>query len=299
MTVTLKQLEAFVAAARTGSFSAAAIAVHVSQPALTAMIQKLELQLGETLFIRQSRGSQLSTAGRELLPDIERSVNELNTVIANVRDHAAPRGGIVTVACLPSAAAALMPPLIAAFERSHRRIRVVLKDAMPENRTILDMVRNGDVDLGLAHASDDRQDLQFRPLFEDSLVALLPPDAQSTTGHTLRWVDLVDARLVRMSSGSHIRRMVDETLARLGMSKRPYVEVSLITTAVGMVRAGLGVAVLPGLAAAVCDTRDLRVLTLVEPEIRRPIGLLHRAPALLSPAAQQFTRFVLEEMAKT
>jgi LysR family carnitine catabolism transcriptional activator len=299
MVVTLKQLEAFIAAARTGSFSAAAQMVHISQPALTAMIQKLELQLGETLFTRKARGSHLTTAGRELLPDIERIVNDLDTTIANVLDQTAPRGGTVTIASIPSAAAAILPPLIAAFEREHPRIRIVVRDAMPENSTIVAMVHNGEVDFGFAHASAETQALRFRALTEDNLVAIVPAGSAAAGSQTLRWAELPDSRLIRMSSRSYIRQLVDETLARVGTSRRPYVEVSLVTTAVGMVRAGLGVAVLPGTAAAVCNTAGVDVLRLVEPEVRRPVGLLFRAPSVLSPAAKHFMRFATKSMVTT
>src|SRR5690606_20869273 len=119
MAVTLKQLEAFIAAARTGSFSAAAELVHVSQPALTSMIKKLEARLGARLFERSSRGAALTPTGRELLPSVDRLIGELNDTLATVLSGTSPQGGIVSVACIPSVAAVYLPPLIAEFERRY------------------------------------------------------------------------------------------------------------------------------------------------------------------------------------
>src|SRR5215218_6024458 len=100
MATTLRQLESFIAIARTGSFSAAARIVHVSQPALTAVIKNLEQQLGVALFERTPRGVTVTTAGRELLPTVDRLLTELNETLANVLSGTAPRGGTVTLACV-------------------------------------------------------------------------------------------------------------------------------------------------------------------------------------------------------
>jgi len=292
MTVTLKQLEAFVAVAKMGSFSAAAQAMHVSQPALTAMIQKLERQLGATLFNRESRGSSVTAVGRELFPTVERLVEELNETVADVLHRTTPRGGLVQVACIPSVAASLLPALLRGFEQEMPSARVVLKDAMPENRNIVDMVRAGEVDIGVAHASQDAQGLGFRPLFEDSLVALLPQGEAGRWGDVLRWTDLAGLRLIGMSHGSYVRQLVDESYARVGLASRPHAEVSLITTAVGMVRAGLGAAVLPATVTASCNMGGVAVRPLAEPEVRRPVGMLYRSMAELTPVAKRFLRFI-------
>jgi LysR family carnitine catabolism transcriptional activator len=297
MAATLKQLEAFVAAARTRSFSGAAELVHVSQPALTSMIKKLEERLGVKLFERSSRGASLTPAGRELLPTIDRLIAELNETLANVLSGTSPRGGIVSIACIPSVAAIYLPPLIAAFEKKHPAVRVELQDAMPENRGILGMLRADEIDLGIASPSEDARDLQFHMLFEDELVALLPCEHPASRSDTIAWKDLVGIPLIGMAYQSNVRLLVDKTFARIGVSKRPHAEVSLITTAVGMARAGLGVAVMPSTAAQICNLDGLAVLLIVEPVVRRPLGFLYPSMKTLSPAAKRFMLFVSEEQA--
>ncbi|SHI20923.1 LysR family transcriptional regulator [Pollutimonas bauzanensis] len=292
MTITLKQLEAFVAVAQTGSFSAAAQIVHVSQPALTSMIQKLERQLGLTLFDRDSRGSTVTTAGRELFPAIQRILVELNETVASVINSTTPRGGTVSIACIPSIAASFMPPLIASFERVHPQIRIVMKDAMTENRGIIDMLRSGQIDYGIASPSQESSDLQFRLLFEDELVALVAHAAAASKDHSITWSQLAAHPLIGMSYESYVRQMVDKAFAQIGVSKRPYTQVSLITTAVGMVKAGLGVTVLPSTAARVCNLEGIHLLSLTEPAMRRRMGFIYRSMTSLSPAAKHFMNFV-------
>jgi DNA-binding transcriptional LysR family regulator len=296
--VTLRQLEAFIAVSKTSSFSAAARMLHVSQPALSSMIQTLERQLGAALFYREPQGSSLTTTGRELFPAVERLVAELNQTVASVLNYTTPRGGTVTIACIPSLSAAMLPPLISAFEKEFPRVRIVLKDAMTEARGISDMVRVGEVDYGIASPTADTADLEFRKLMDDDLVAFVPHSHPAAKGGSLRWMDLVSTPLIGMSYQSHWRLLVDQAFAQIGVSKRPHHEVSLITTAVGMVRAGLGVAVLPSTAAQVCNLEGVRVVQLTGPLISRPLGFLYRSMTALSPAAARFMSFAEASIAK-
>lgn len=278
--------------ARTGSFSAAARLLHVSQPALTAMIHKLEEQLRVTLFERTPRGASVTTAGRELLPTVDRLVAELNETLANLLHDTSPRGGIVTIACIPSVAALYLPARIVAFNQKYPAIRIVLRDAIPENRLIVGMLRDDDTDLGVTSPLNEAPELQFRRLYGDELVALLPQDHRASQADTITWHELAAIPLVGLAYQSVVRKLIYKTFTRIGVSKHPVAEVSLITTAVGMARAGMGVAVIPSTAARICNLTGLKMLSIVEPTVRRPIGFSYHSMARLSPAARSFVKFV-------
>jgi len=295
MNVTLKQLEAFLAVARLGSFSAAAKALHVSQPALTALVQNLEAQLGAQLFERSSRGATMTTKGRELRPTVETMLNALNETLAGIMHSTSPRGGLVTLACIPSAAALTMPPLIAEFQRLMPQVKIEMRDAMVENRGILDMLRDNAIDFGVASANASGE-FQFKHLFEDELVALVPVDHRLANEMNITWADLVGEQLIGMSENSYVRQLIDSAFAKIGVSKHPSAEVSLITTAIGMVKFGFGVSVLPDSAAQVCNLDGVKVLRLHDPVIRRSLGLLYRSMTTLSPAAKAFMRFMEERV---
>lgn len=292
MNVTLRQLEAFIAVAQTGSFSAAAKVIHISQPALTSMIQSLERHLGVSLFDRSSRGATMTTSGRELRPAIERLLVELNETIAGVLHSTSPRGGIVSLACIPSAAALFMPPLIATFRQHFPQVKIVMKDAMTENRGIVDMLRAGVIDFGVASPTPQAAELRFRLLFEDELVALVARVHPLAGRGAISWRDLIGLPLIGMSSESHVRQLTDQAFAKIGVSKHPYTEVSLITTAVGMARSGLGATILPSSAAQVCNLEDVAKLRILDPVVLRPLGFLYRSMTSLSPAAKHFMTFV-------
>ncbi|ARP96111.1 LysR family transcriptional regulator [Bordetella genomosp. 13] len=293
MATTLKQLEAFVAIARTGSFSAAAQVLHVSQPALTAVIKNLEQQLEVVLFERTARGVSMTTAGRELMPTIDRLLTELKETLANVLSGTVPRGGVVSLACVPSAGGVYLPPFIASFNRLHPTVRIDLHDAMPENREIIRMVRTGEIECGVASPMPDAAELQFRHLYDDELIALVNEDHPSAGAGHLTWRQLSTMTLIGMATNSYLRLLIDQTFATISVSRRPVNEVSLITTAIGMARAGMGVTVLPSRAADACNLAGIRRLSLVDPVVRRPIGFLYRSVGELTPAAKAFMNHVV------
>ena len=119
MTPSLAQIRSFVAIAKSGSFTRAARAVHLSQPALTVQIRQLEQALNVKVLDRNTRSVRLTRVGEELVPVLERLLHELDTVVAEARGLAAMRHGIVHVACLPSFAATILPAAIVAFRAHH------------------------------------------------------------------------------------------------------------------------------------------------------------------------------------
>src|SRR4051794_24847997 len=115
MNATLRQIRSFVVLAERGSFTQAAAMLHISQPALTVQIRELEQHLQVQLFDRNTRSVRLTRVGRELLPKLERLQEELDSVLADTRDVASGRRGIVRIACMTSFAASGLPAAIAAF----------------------------------------------------------------------------------------------------------------------------------------------------------------------------------------
>ncbi|HEY4066413.1 MAG TPA: LysR family transcriptional regulator [Burkholderiaceae bacterium] len=294
MNITLRQLDAFLEVAKSRNFSRAAAALNVSQPALTLMIQKLERQLDVVLFQRLARGAELTTAARELLPDVQRAVATLEDMVRDLHDSSRPRGGLVTIASVPSLCADVLPRLIAEFVALHPQIRVLLKDAMTENRAIVNMVRIGDIDFGFSSFSDDDEGLVFEPLVRDAMVAVV------STGHVfarrkkLRWTELSAHPLIGMGHASHVRLLVDEAFAHNGLAKRPRYEASIVATAVGMARAGLGVAVVPDTAVLACNLAGVVRIALTEPIAYRPMGFILHSRRGLSPAASLLMAFMKE-----
>ena len=296
MKPSLKQLEAFVRVARTGSFTAAAESMCVSQPALTSMVKKLESLLKIVLFDRDAKGAILTTAGREFLPAVERILSELSETLALAVASTNPNGGTVTVACIPSVAAQYMPSRIMLFEKTNPNTRIIVKDAMTENRDIVQKLRSGEIDLGIASPSLATAEFQYRNLIQDELVAIVSTNWTGQSVNHLTWLDLASEPIIAMSNQSHVRQLMDEGFAKVGVSKHPHQEVSLITTAIGMVRAGLGIAILPNSAAALCNLEGTVIKSITEPKVHRNLGVMFRSIETLSHPTRRFLSFLVHSL---
>ncbi|MBR0668203.1 LysR family transcriptional regulator [Roseomonas hellenica] len=284
MSITLRQLRAMVAVARNGSLGRAAALLHLSQPALTVQIRELERALGVRLFDRGARGAEPTEAGRELAEAFGRILGDLDAVVAGARDVAALRSGLVRVATLPSVGATVLPAVLARLRERSPRIRVAVRDAVAARVGAL--VKSGAAELGIA-AIDPDPELEASLLFEDRMVAVLP------AGHPLekkRSVPLAALAAVPLVLGeeSSVRSLFDRACAAEGLHVVPAYEATYISTLMGMVRAGLGVGVLPASAVAPRTEPAIRIRPITDPPIPRRIMLLRRAGRSLSPAAEAF-----------
>lgn len=293
MDVTLRQIKGFIAISRLGSFSKAAEAVHVSQPALSLMIRKMEETLGVALFERTSRHVALTTAGRELLPGVQRLVDELEATFDAVTESTAPVGGTLSVASIPSVSAAVMPRIIAAFEKSRPRVHVVLHDAMTESHRMLQMLRAGEFDCAVGTPQPQDGDLQFIPWLEDAMNVVVQPSHPLAGRRKVRWQEIAELPIIGTSYNSHVRRLMDSAFASLGVSVRPHAEVSLVPTALGLVDAGIGIAVLPETSVRNLGALNLRAIPLVEPVVRRSLGFVYRSTNTLPPLVRDFIAFAI------
>jgi LysR family transcriptional regulator, carnitine catabolism transcriptional activator len=296
MNINLRQLRAFVSIGRLGSFTKAADALHATQPALSAQIRELEDTLGVKLFDRSTRSVTLTRTGEDLLPVVDAVLADIVSVVALARDVARRTTGRVTVAALPSLAATLMPDVIARMRAQHPGIAVVVRDALAAR--IVGLIRAGEADLALTSAPAGDAQLQFTPLFKDRMVAVLPPAHALARAKTVRLADLLASPLVLMDRDSSVRRSVDAACASIGRLPEPAYEAAFMSTAIGLVRAGLGATLLPSSAAELRAASGLVLRDLAAPRIERELGVLKQRRRAYSPAAEALVAVLVGEVRK-
>lgn len=283
--LSVRDLKAFLAVAQTRSFSKAAQQVHLSQSALSALIARQEESLGARLFERSTRSVALTAAGVLLQERAQRLLADIADTLTAVKDVVELRRGRVAVACLPSLAAGLVPELFRQFGQRHPDIELALIDTLSESA--FELVRSGRVDFALTAANPQYEDLDHEPLTTDSFVLLVPPAHALAAGSgELPLVEALAWPHVSMPRTASVRQYLDAAALQRGLQFRPRFEVDHLATIGAMVEAGLGVAALPALAAEVIGHRALRQRPLVEPVVRRSIGLVRRRGGEPSPAAQ-------------
>lgn len=285
MNFDLNDLLAFKAVAELGSFRKAAEAVHISQPAFSRRIDKLEQALGARLLDRTTRRVDLTTVGRDFYRQLREILDALDTTLLGIRGVAATKMGEVTVACVPSAVNYFLTGVIALYHQRYPKIRVKIIDDSA-NKVLL-AVANGEADFGLNFVGSQENDVEFEPLLEESFVAACRRDHPLASRAQVSWEELSGYDFISVAKSSGNRLLLDQASAgMLGQPQRMY-ETQHGTTAIGLVEAGLGVAVVPAMAMPADDHPLLVSVPLVNPVVKRKMGLIRRRSSVLSPAAQQ------------
>ncbi len=286
MDITLRQIEAFLAVAQNEGFTRAAERIHLTQSAVSLLVRELESQLGVRLFDRTTRAVRLTEAGKELYPFAEKALAELQTAIDNTRDLLAKKRGRLVVGAPPLIASHLLPRVVAKFSRTYPGITLVLRDLLADE--ILSRVRSGEVEIGIGTFHRIDEELESTELMTDTLILVCPRSHPLAKKKTPRWKDLEGHPLISLDRHSSLRHLVDRTRESVESYDRPAYEISFITTAIGMVEAGLGISVLPSYILSSTRHSNLHTRKLTEPVVQRQIAIVTRRGRSLSPSAHAF-----------
>jgi len=285
MDLNLRQVRAFLAVARSGSFTRAATLLHLSQPALTVQIRNLEEALQCRLFDRNSRSVDITPLGRELLPALERTLLELEAVVADAREQSAGRRGTVRVASLPSFAASLLPQVISTCRQRNPGVSFAVRDAVASR--VMQLVRDDEVDLGIT-SGEVPDDLQTLHQVRDRLVLVFPTSHPIGRRKRVTLEHVADLPLVLTDAGTSVRALVDSAFQALGRRPQLVCEATYMMTAVAMVRAGLGVTILPASAREVALEQELSSRPIAGSAMVRTMCVVKRRRRTLSPACEAF-----------
>lgn len=282
----LSDLEAFLAVAERNSFQAAAEHVAMSQPALTRRIQKLEGNLGVTLFDRTTRYVRLTLAGKLLQERARLIVSEAIETGLAIEDETAlfqhQRARIVTVAVIPSVISEVLPRTIDVFRETMPDVRIRILDRLAND--VAEEVATGNADFGFAALPANEPNLAFEPVIDDPIVVAMHREHRLASSKAVRWSDLSGTPLILPVKGTGNRSLIDEALARSRLRANWSYEVRRTTTALTLVEAGSGVAPIPQLAIARKDGATTVARRLIEPPIERTLGVIQRETAELSEA---------------
>ncbi len=288
-----KQLEYFVHVAELGSFSKAAVVLDIAQPALSRQVRALEIDLRETLLLRNGRGVVLTDAGQRLY---EHGVNILQALAQAQDDMGASRDapvGRITIGLPPSVGRQLTLPLIDGFQRRLPVARLAIVEGLSSH--ISEWISTGRVDLGLLYNPEVQPALEITPLIEESLCLVSPAASAPGAGEVLPLQALPAWPLIVPERGHAIRKLLETQAVLAGVKLNIAWEVSSIAAIVDLVCAGYGHAVLHASAVAASDRADLlSVRPLVQPRLNSVLCLAVSAHKRPSPLMRQATRLLTE-----
>ena len=296
MNLTLRQLRAFAAVAESGSFTAAAASLHLTQSALSVLVRELEREMGVQLFDRHTRRVQLSEAGREFQPSVQRLLTDLAAAVADVTDLRDKKKGVLRLAAPQLMACTLMPRVIAAYRERYPDIDVRLADTLPEH--LLSGVLSGEVELAVGQDVAVDSAIERRILFRDRHWLICPPGHPFARRRKVRWHELEPYTFIAPTRDFRQRVLPElEPAARGLMLRSTTQEVSYMTTALGMVASGLGLTVCPTYSASLVRAHGLQMVRLDQPDFHREVCVYGASKRSLSPAAASFVE-LLEGLAQ-
>jgi len=291
---TPRDLDIFLVLAETGSFRRTAAQVHLSQSAVSGVVARLEEALGTRLFDRTTRSVHLTAAGQVFVEQARLLNAQTHEAVQRVQHITHIQSGKVSLAALPSLAATVVPRVMARYAEQHPQIALQLHDTL--SGPAFDLVRAGTVDFALTAANPDYADLDYTPLSADGFVLLIPLNHRLAKGKTpLSWLQVAELIHISMPLPASVRQYANAAFIEHRIAFAPRYEVEHIATIHAMVKAGLGVAALPELAAAFVQQGGVVTRRLTGPDIRRPLGVVTRRHRSLSPAAQEMVRMLRQE----
>jgi DNA-binding transcriptional LysR family regulator len=288
----LNDLLAFRAVAELSNFRRAAESVHISQPAFSRRIDKLEQALGVRLLDRTTRRVSLTAVGRDFARKVEQLLDDLDNTLLGIRGVAATRMGEVTIACVPSTVYYFLSQVIRRYHESYPKIRVKIFDAGANE--VLAAVARSEADFGLNFMGGQEPDIEFKPLLEERFVAACRRDHPLARKRKATWSELAQYDFISVDKSSGNRLLLDQALAHVSGRPQSIYETQHVTTMLGLVEAGLGVAAVPSLAMPGADHPLLVSVPLADPVVTRRVGLIKRKGRALSASAQQLYDFLLE-----
>jgi LysR family carnitine catabolism transcriptional activator len=293
MNLTHRQFEILIAATDAGSFSAAALALGISQPSLSESIRRIETELGTRLFERTTRSLRLTEDGRFAASVAREAVRDFRRALDRLASRGGGRQGRIAIAALPSVASAALPEAIGEFSRAHPGIAVALHDVQHERAVAL--VTEGVADFAVTIKPAQQDALVFDEIGADSAHLVCRKDHPLVRKSSVRWRDLLGQPFIGITRISSVRRLTDAAFVHAETAIEPRYEVEQIPSAVALVEAGLGVTALPSLTFAMFRGRDLATRPLIAPRLRRNVGFV----TLAERAMPEVAAALMQELRKT
>jgi DNA-binding transcriptional LysR family regulator len=297
MRLDLPGLQAFLSIAERGSFHAAAAHLNLSQTALSHRIRKLEDLLEVRLLARTTRKVSLTPQGVELLPKARKLVDDMAEAFDGLRQQAHDAEERIAIGCLPTVAVKCLPQVLARFKAIYPDTNVRIHDNSATE--IAEKVQSGSAAFGITVLGANRWDLEGKPIVREPFMLVCHRDMPLAKKQSLSWAEIDGLPLVRISAETGNRILIDDALGKRRDSLLWQYEVQRVTTAVSLVRSGIGYTVVPKLAFDVVADQDLVAISLTEPAVSRTLGVITRKGLPLLPRARRLLALIEENLGST
>ena len=240
----IRQLRAFVAIAESGTFTAGALKVHVTQAAISMQIRQLENEVGARVFVRAPRHVILTEAGEHLLQRARQILREHDAAVDEIAELAGAERGRLRIG---SASAMILtdqlPKILKELRKQHPAAEIAVASGTSES--LVDQILAGELDIAFVSLPVDVRGIQTERLSEDQLVAIASPRHKLAKQRTISAYTLAGEKLILGERGGNTRRLIDQFFAQAGVTLRVAMELSRQAAIRRMVEEDMGVGIVP------------------------------------------------------
>jgi LysR family transcriptional activator of glutamate synthase operon len=285
----LQQLRSFAAVARHRHFTRAAAELHIGQPAVSQHVRRLEGEIGVRLLTRTTRSVELTEAGSLMLERVERALTELDTGLAELSELRGLVRGRLTIGAMQWLEPYDLPAALATFHELHPAIDIRVVENVAS--AMLGAVLTGELDVAFVPIEDGLPPgLSSQLLFEDELVLVVAEKHPLASRTYVRMAALREEPFVFLREGTGLRRAVETAARDAGFEPRARFETNELSRVLALVARGLGISAVSRAVAQAAT--DQVVAVALRPALRRQVGLVWRAGAHGTPAANAFLKHV-------
>lgn len=286
--VEIRQLRAFIAIAESGTFTAGAVRVHVTQAAISMQIRQLETEIGARVFVRAPRHVILTEAGEQLLHRARQILREHDAALEEIAELAGAERGRLRIG---SASAMVLtdqlPRILKELRKQHPRAEISVTSGTSES--LVEQIVAGELDIAFVSLPVDVRGVQTERLSEDQLVAIASPRHKLAKQKTISAYTLAGERLILGERGGNTRRLIDQFFAQAGVTLKIAMELSRQAAIRRMVEEDMGVGIVP-LQSVNDEVEKGRLVRwwIEGAEINWQLGLAQLTGGYESPIMQKF-----------
>jgi DNA-binding transcriptional LysR family regulator len=285
--INFKLLYMFIAVAENRSFRQASEQLNRSQSAVSMQIKLLEDQVGVALFHRTTRRVELTAEGQQLLAHARRALTEWDHGLRELREVVDIQRGTLSLACVPTIAATILPQALQAFQTSYPGININLRELAAED--LLDCIRRREVDFGIGPEMEGSTEFEFVPLFDDPIYALATRAYPFRKRASIDLAELCAFPILLNSKSAALRAMLERALAVRNLKMKIKFEVAHTHTLSALAAAGLGVGILPKVALPLPLKKTMQALPIANPSLVRSVCIVTLRGQSFSPTASALT----------
>lgn len=284
----IRQLRAFIAIAELGTFTAAALRVHVTQAAISMQIRQLENELGARLFVRAPRRVMLTEAGEQLLHRARQILRDHDAALDEIAELAgAERGRLRIGSASAMVTTDILPKLLKEVRKKHPGAEVTVVSGTSE--ALVHQILAGEVDVAFVSLPVEARGINTERLIEDQLVAIASPRHRLARQRTISAYTLAGEKLILGERGGNTRRLIDQFFAQAGVTLHVSMELSRQAAIRRMVEEDMGVGIVP-LQSVVDEVERGRLVRwwIEGAQINWELGIARLTGGYESPITQTF-----------